>query len=74
MGWTAGLGMEVGFTPNWSAKVEYLYMDLSNRAYSITGVDNGLGQHDPLRRQLSLLASAAATWRKTPGPTARGFL
>lgn len=41
MGWTAGLGMEVGFAPNWSAKVEYLYMDLSNRAYSITGVTNG---------------------------------
>jgi outer membrane immunogenic protein len=41
VGWTAGLGMEVGLTPNWSAKVEYLYMDLSNRAYSITGVTNG---------------------------------
>jgi outer membrane immunogenic protein len=42
VGWTGGLGMEVGFTPNWSAKVEYLYMDLGSRAYSITGVDNGL--------------------------------
>ncbi|MEI9803192.1 MAG: outer membrane protein [Pseudolabrys sp.] len=41
VGWAAGLGMEVGFTPNWSAKVEYLYMDLSNRAYSITGTTNG---------------------------------
>jgi outer membrane immunogenic protein len=41
-GWAGGLGMEVGFTPNWSAKVEYLYMDLGSRAYSITGVDNGL--------------------------------
>ena len=42
IGWTGGLGAEVGFTPNWSAKVEYLYMDLSDRAYSITGVNNGL--------------------------------
>ena len=42
VGWTGGLGMEVGFTPNWSAKVEYLYMDLGTRAYTITGVDNGL--------------------------------
>jgi outer membrane immunogenic protein len=41
VGWTAGLGMEIGFTPNWSAKVEYLYADLGSRAYSITGVDNG---------------------------------
>lgn len=42
IGWTGGFGMEVGFTPNWSAKAEYLYADLGHRAYSITGVDNGL--------------------------------
>jgi outer membrane immunogenic protein len=42
VGWTGGLGMEVGFTPSWSAKVEYLYMDLGSRAFTITGVDNGL--------------------------------
>lgn len=41
-GWTGGVGMEVGLTPNWSAKVEYLYMDLGTRHYTITGVDNGL--------------------------------
>ncbi len=41
VGWAGGVGAEVGLTPNWSAKVEYLYMDLSNRAYSITGVSNG---------------------------------
>jgi outer membrane immunogenic protein len=34
--------MEVGITANWSAKVEYLYMDLGSRSYSITGADNGL--------------------------------
>lgn len=42
VGWALGLGAEVGFTPNWSAKLEYLYTDLSSRAYSITGTDNGL--------------------------------
>jgi outer membrane immunogenic protein len=42
VGWTAGAGIEYGFTQNWSAKLEYLYMDLSSRTYSITGVDNGL--------------------------------
>jgi outer membrane immunogenic protein len=42
IGWTAGVGLEYGFTPNWSAKVEYLYMDLASRAFTITGVDNGL--------------------------------
>ena len=42
VGWTAGAGIEYGFTQNWSAKLEYLYMDLGSRTYSITGVDNGL--------------------------------
>ena len=42
VGWTGGLGMEVGFNQKWSAKVEYLYMDLGDRAYTITGVNNGL--------------------------------
>lgn len=41
-GWAAGLGMEVGFAPNWSAKLEYLYADLGSRSYSLTGVENGL--------------------------------
>jgi outer membrane immunogenic protein len=42
VGWTGGVGAEYGFTPNWSAKVEYLYMDLASRSFSITGTDNGL--------------------------------
>jgi len=29
-GWTAGVGGEWMFAPNWSAKVEYLYYDLGN--------------------------------------------
>jgi outer membrane immunogenic protein len=44
-GWTAGAGMEVGFTPNWSGKVEYLYLDLANRFYSITGTNNALSSN-----------------------------
>jgi len=27
-GWTVGTGLEYAFAPNWSAKVEYLYVDL----------------------------------------------
>ena len=42
VGWTAGAGIEYAFTQNWSAKLEYLYMDLASRTYSVTGVDNGL--------------------------------
>jgi outer membrane immunogenic protein len=29
-GWTAGAGVEYAFLPNWSAKVEYLYVGLPN--------------------------------------------
>jgi outer membrane immunogenic protein len=42
VGWAGGVGAEYGFTPNWSARVEYLYMDLASRSFSITGTDNGL--------------------------------
>lgn len=40
-GWTLGAGAEFGFAPNWSAKVEYLYVDLSNNNFTITGASNG---------------------------------
>jgi outer membrane immunogenic protein len=42
IGWTGGLGMEVGFNQKWSAKAEYLYMDLGDRLYTVTGNNNGL--------------------------------
>jgi outer membrane immunogenic protein len=39
-GWTAGVGMEVGMTPNWSAKVEYLFVNLADERYALTGLDH----------------------------------
>src|SRR5882762_962180 len=39
--WTAGAGAEMGFAPNWTAKIEYLYVDLSNSRFTITGLPNG---------------------------------
>jgi outer membrane immunogenic protein len=41
-GWTAGAGVEVGLNPAWSVRAEYLYVDLSDRSYTITGVKNGV--------------------------------
>jgi outer membrane immunogenic protein len=40
-GWTVGLGAEFGIAQNWTAKIEYLYVDLSESQFSITGVSNG---------------------------------
>jgi outer membrane immunogenic protein len=41
-GFAAGAGVEVGFAPHWSAKAEWLYLDLSDRSFSVTGTTNGL--------------------------------
>ncbi|MGE5158133.1 MAG: outer membrane protein [Gemmatimonas sp.] len=40
-GWTLGAGVEFGVAQNWSAKIEYLYVDLSESNFAITGVSNG---------------------------------
>jgi outer membrane immunogenic protein len=42
LGWTIGAGIEVALTGNWTARAEYLYVDLSERSYSLTGVNNGI--------------------------------
>jgi|SRR5882757_7953837 len=36
-GFAVGAGAEMGFAPNWSAKIEYLYVDLANSNFAITG-------------------------------------
>jgi outer membrane immunogenic protein len=40
-GWTLGFGSEVGLDSHWSAKIEYLYISLSENRFSITGMSNG---------------------------------
>ena len=41
MGFSAGVGAEIELAPHWSAKIEYLYVDLANSNFTITGVPNG---------------------------------
>jgi outer membrane immunogenic protein len=46
VGWTVGGGAEWKFSPNWSAKIEYLYMDIgrtSNTAFLTTAAGTGIG-------------------------------
>ena len=45
-GWTAGVGAEFGlgqfgFAHHWSAKIEYLYVDLNDSQFVVTGAQNG---------------------------------
>ena len=42
LGWTAGAGVEVGFYGNWTAKAEYLFIDLGSSTFALTGTSNGL--------------------------------
>jgi outer membrane immunogenic protein len=39
VGWTAGAGVEFGFTPCWSIKAEYLYYNLGNQNFPLTGIN-----------------------------------
>jgi outer membrane immunogenic protein len=34
-GWTAGAGLEAAFADNWTARVEYLFVDLSNASFNL---------------------------------------
>ena len=41
VGWTAGAGAEFAFARDWSAKIEYLYVDLADSHFTVTGTYNG---------------------------------
>ncbi len=43
-GWTAGGGIEWGFAPNWSAKVEYLYVQLEDKAFITPNLGAGFNR------------------------------
>jgi outer membrane immunogenic protein len=40
-GWTLGVGAEMGITQNWTAKVEYLYVNLNDNQFALTTLPNG---------------------------------
>ena len=37
LGWAGGVGLEYAFAPNWSTKLEYLYLDLGSKTYTAGG-------------------------------------
>lgn len=61
-GWTAGAGIEVALTRNWSARMEYLYMDFGRK--NVTWTFNGIAT--PITDQIKLndnLVRAAVSYR-----------
>lgn len=49
-GWTIGGGLEYGFAPNWSAKVEYNYLDFGTNWLSFSGGAGGAYMEDITER------------------------
>ncbi len=62
VGWTVGAGIERKLTRNWSAKLEYLYMDFGSKTY-FTGTVN---QSDVSFRDH--IVRAGINYEFTPGP------
>lgn len=48
-GWTAGAGVEFAFAPNWTARVEYLFVDLGNFTCPATSCDGTGGVSDTVK-------------------------
>ncbi|PDT58085.1 hypothetical protein CO678_30300 [Bradyrhizobium diazoefficiens] len=62
VGWTLGAGLEKKFAPNWSAKLEYLYIDLGTKTYFAgTGNDIDVKFRDHILR-------AGFNYQFTAGP------
>src|SRR6516165_2860632 len=53
-GWTIGLGSEVALGPNWSARLEYLYVDLGTVNNTIV-VSGGPSLTDSARIQMNVV-------------------
>jgi outer membrane immunogenic protein len=58
-GWTAGAGVEVAFTDNWTARLEYLFVDLQNGTCTTAlncGVDApGVAANDSVKFDANLI-------------------
>ncbi|OYW31626.1 MAG: porin, partial [Azorhizobium sp. 12-66-6] len=42
VGWVAGAGVEYAITNNWTARAEYMYVDLGSKTYDTIGSDAGV--------------------------------
>ena len=72
IGWTVGGGLEWMFTPNWSAKIEYLYTDLSGNGRSGSwGWNTSYGSHSDFN-VLRLGANYYFNW-SAPAPVAAKY-
>jgi outer membrane immunogenic protein len=66
-GWMAGIGVEYAFTDNWSAKIEYNYMDLGADALQLTD-NTGVAFMNANFRQRLNVVKMGVNYRFGPPP------
>jgi outer membrane immunogenic protein len=57
-GWTAGAGVEAAFADNWTARIEYLYVDLENGSCNTAatcGLDSGVSANNAVKFNANLI-------------------
>ena len=54
-GWVVGLGVEYAFTDNWTAKLEYNYMDLGNYALNFNEASSTMYLNSNIRERVNLV-------------------
>ena len=52
-GWTIGGGWEYAFTPNWSAKIEYNFLDFGNDTVTLSGPLTGTSFTENIKNNIS---------------------
>jgi opacity protein-like surface antigen len=71
-GFTAGFGLEVGLTQNWSVKAEGLFIDYSGQPYAATGYQQrAQQQRGPVGRELPLLIRRSRDTAQRPAAVCR---
>ena len=54
-GGVAGVGLEYGFTPNWSAAIEYDHLFMGNRTNTFTAVGGGFFSNERIRQDVDVV-------------------
>jgi outer membrane immunogenic protein len=66
-GWMAGIGVEYAFTDNWTAKIEYNYMDLGNYAVRFNDSTGTIFLESNTRERLNVV-KLGVNYRWGPSP------
>lgn len=72
-GWTAGGGVEYGFTPNWTGRIEYAHYDFGTARHTATSAGGGLFRFDHRLTADSVVVGVTYKWGPVPVPIAARY-